>query len=129
MPLSSNGLCDAEMTMPGVEAHLARQVGDAGVGTTPALRDVAPADRRRGRARARSSRPTRACRGRREAQRPVAGPHRTDERRAEARHRRVIERIVARSPADAVSAEQCGWDIVVGLPGTRRTGVLTDRSP
>ena len=28
MPLSSNGLCDAEMTTPGVEAHRARQVGD-----------------------------------------------------------------------------------------------------
>ena len=28
MPLSWNGLCEAEITMPGVEAHLARDVGD-----------------------------------------------------------------------------------------------------
>ena len=52
-----------------------------------------------------------------EAQRPDVGTHRTDQRRANARNCGVIERIFARSPADAVCTEEMRHDrdISIGL--------------
>ena len=90
----------------------------AGVGTTPALVTVAPTDPA---PRASSlldpfsrfaSIPADD-----EAQRPDVGPHRTDQRRANARNCGVIERIFARSPADAVCTEEMRHDrdISIGL--------------
>ena len=42
MPLSSYGLCDAEITIPASNPSVRARYAIAGVGTTPALTTVAP---------------------------------------------------------------------------------------
>ena len=104
MPLSSKGLCDAEITTPAVKSELPVRYATPGVGITPAL----------------MTSPARPRAMRQLALDPFAGFTRIaanqearmafrespDERGAETTHGQVIERICARLAADAVCAEE-----------------------
>ena len=106
MPLSRYGLWEADSTTPRSKSSDPARYATAGVGTTPALTTSAPCGHeRRAPARARSTRRTRACRGRREsapADRAIAR-ERAPRRRGD---RGRIERPHPGHAADAIGAEQ-----------------------
>ena len=99
MPLSSNGLWDAEITTPAVKPLSGVRYATAGVGTTPGLVRSRPGPRRRGPARAQSTPPTRACRGPARNRTGTAGSSCRSARTSAAPSRRTVGESSGYSPA------------------------------
>jgi hypothetical protein len=109
IPLSSKGLCDAEMTRPASNPIARVMYATAGVGMTPTLVIWAPAEcTPRASSRSIHSPDSRVVPSRDEFKRSAmrCRAHRAYQCRAEPGHGLVIKRIFARSATNAIRTEQ-----------------------
>ena len=119
MPLSCQGLCEAEMTTPAWKPCVRARNATAGVVTMPALSTCAPASRRPCCQRSRDPRPglARVAAQKHPGFQPTAClAQRVRQRQSHAINRRRVERCLARDGANAVSSEKfacgrCGHDV------------------